>query len=46
MVQMLFSDNTSDKKSDLMMEAVKQSFSSSLLLLGYGTEESIAHLHF
>lgn len=29
-----------------MMKAVKQSFSSSLLLLGYGTGESIANPHF
>lgn len=33
-------------KSDLMMKAVKQSFSSSLLLLGYDTEELIVHPHF
>lgn len=29
-----------------MMKAVKQSFWSSLLVLGYGTEELIAHPHF
>lgn len=28
------------------MQAVKQIFSSSLLLLGYGTKELITHLHF
>lgn len=45
-VSMLFSGNARDKKSDLMMRAVEQSFSSSLLLLGYDREELMAKVHF